>query len=174
MGTPDAIATVSYAIAGILRSSSLAVSFPGALVEVYQPRTFREPMAGGLSLYLYAVGLNSSVRNAPDPRGRPARRPPISLELHYLLTPWSPSPTIQQQLLGHALALLEATPVISGAVLNSHAPGGLSPFRPDETVSITHEQLSLDLLLKVSEVDGVTLPASMSYLVRTAIDPTPP
>ena len=174
MGTPDALSVVSLAFAGVLRTSTLTSTFPSIRVEVYQPRNFREPMSEGLSVYLYGVGLNASVRNVPDPRGRTGRRPPIALELHYLLTPWSPSPDVQQRLLGHALAFIDATAVLSGALLNSHAPGGLTPFRPDETVSLTFEHLSPELLLSVSEIDGVRLPASLACVARTGMDPVVP
>lgn len=174
MGTPDAVSVVSLAFAGALRTSTLASTFPRMRVDIYQPRNFREPMSEGLSLYLYAVGLNASVRNAPDPKSRTGRRPPIALELHYLLTPWGSSPDVQQRLLGHALAFIEATAILSGNFLNSHAPGGITPFRPDEGVSLTYEHLSPEFLLSVSEIDGVRLPPSLAYVARSGLDPVVP
>jgi hypothetical protein len=170
MATAEAIPSVGLAILGTFKSSGRFASYPRALFELYQPANFREPMAEGVSLYLYSVTENASARSARDPRGGGVTLPPMLLHLHFLLTPWSPAAQDQQRLLGAALATLHESPLLVASILNSAISGGAPVFRPDESVPVLLEPLAVGDLLHLSSFEGVRLPTSLGLLARLAID----
>lgn len=74
---------------------------------------------GGVSLWLYQVAADEFVRNAPAPvaeaaDGRPVRyrRPPLGVNLYYLLAPLTDNPVTQQELLARAMLVLHENSVV--------------------------------------------------------------
>lgn len=70
---------------------------------------------GCLSLWLYRVMENGHLRNIPveEPPGSTTRRqPPLSLDLHYLLTPFTSSAENDQILLSSSMQLLHDNPIV--------------------------------------------------------------
>lgn len=101
-------------------------------------------MVIGVSLYLYKVQVNTSRRNLPPvvaPDGK-RYRPPLPLDLHYLLTAWGTDAEVQQRLLGWAMRELENTPILPSNLLNHHIRE-VDTFRPNETVELINEAISL-------------------------------
>ena len=92
MATYHAIAAIGDAMLGILKAACPA-EFEADVPQflLYQPSDFQNPMAMGISLYLYSVSINTAVRNPPpriDSTGR-RFRPSLPIDLHYLLVPWA-------------------------------------------------------------------------------------
>lgn len=87
-----------------------------------------------LSLYLYQVVPNAHLNNRPlIPAGAGQQRyPPLSLELFYLLTPLSTSPEDNLVILGRAMQILAAHPIIRAGFLDSL----LRPNPPEVRVMI--------------------------------------
>jgi hypothetical protein len=144
LATYRAIAATGLAIRGLLESSCPAAEFPNADFELYRPNNFDSPMAIGVSLYLYKIQMNTSRRNLPpvvSPEGK-RLRPPLPLDLHYLLTAWGQTAEVQQRLLGWAMRELENTPILPSNLLN-HYVQEVDTFRPNETVELICETLSL-------------------------------
>jgi hypothetical protein len=137
------IAATSQAILGLLETAAIGGEFDGVEFSHYQAADFASPMSAGVSLYLYRLTVSAN-RNLPPrigPDGR-RRRPPIPLDLHYLLTAWAEDAIRQQRLLGFAIRALEDTPVLPAGVLNQHAPEP-DLFGPAETVELVFEAISL-------------------------------
>lgn len=144
MATYRAIAATSLAIRSLLESSCPVAEFPNAEFEIYRPNNFDSPMSMGVSLYLYRVAMNTTRRNLPPviaPDGR-RHRPPLPLDLFYLLTVWGQTAEAQQRLLGWAMRELENTPILPANLLNHHVQE-VDTFRPTEAVELICEPISL-------------------------------
>lgn len=169
MATYAAIAATSEAIVGLLRRARPKDEFTKAAFEVYQGNDFESPMNEGISLYLYRVSVNLSRRNLPPtvtPEGR-RMRPPIPLDLHYLLSAWGQSYDTQHRLIGWAIREIENTPVIPAGVLNSTGPES-DVFRPEETVEIICDPLPLPDMINLWETlkPKSNRPLSVNYVAR--------
>jgi hypothetical protein len=143
LATYRAIAATGLAICGLLKSSCPTAEFPDAKFELYRPNSFDTPMDNGISLYLYRVLVNTSRRNLPPfvaPDGK-RYRPPLPLDLFYLMTAWGTGAEVQQRLLGWAMRELENTPILPSSLLN-HYLRETDTFRPSETVELICEPLS--------------------------------
>jgi hypothetical protein len=74
---------------------------------------------GGLSLWLYRVVRNPELTNTPPTRIFPDKvgRPPLLLDLYYLITPLQEEPEADQVLLGRVMQTFHDTPVLRGTDL---------------------------------------------------------
>jgi len=144
LATYRAIAATGLAIRGLLASSCPVAEFPNAEFELYRPNNFDSPMTIGISLYLYRVHVNTARRNLPPviaPDGK-RYRPPLPLDLCYLMTAWGQTAEEQQRLLGWAMRELENTTILPSSLLN-HYVQEVDTFRPNETVELICEAISL-------------------------------
>jgi Pvc16 N-terminal domain len=174
----EAIAVTSRAILGLIEDARLA-EFERSRFRLFQSVDMdspREGFAEGISLYLYRVTFNTTRRNMPprrDPITGNRRRPPVPLDLHFLLTAWAPDAGQQQRLLGWAVRTLEDTPILPAGFLNRFAPGGQDVFEPSETVELVGETLTLQDLENIWEVAKARQQPSLGYVARqVAIDST--
>jgi Pvc16 N-terminal domain len=166
MATYPAIATMSEAVLGLLRTAAIGGEFEDAQFAHYGSASFQSPMSLGLSLYLYRVSVSANRNLAPriDPDGR-RHRPPIPLDAHFLLTAWAEDPIKQQRMLGFAIRTLEDTPIIPAGVLNQHAPEP-DVFRADETVELVFESVSVQDQSYIWEVAQTKEQPSATYVAR--------
>ena len=167
MATYQAIAAVSLALKGLLDRALPKDEFPDAAIELLQPGDYATGMAEGVSLLLYRVGINHTQRNLP-PRNAPDGtrfRPPLPVDLHYLLSAWSDDADTQQRLLGWAMRLLEDTPALPGNLINPFMPGK-PVFRADESVELVCDPLPLEQWLALWATLTPKAAASMTYIVR--------
>jgi hypothetical protein len=134
--------------------------------EHYQATNLQSPMSEGVSLYLYRVTVSAN-RNLPARTGRDGRRygPPLPLDLHYLVIPWAGDAIKQQRLLGFAARVLENTPILPAGVLNQHGPEP-DVFRPDETVELVYELVSMQDLSEVWKVAQTKEQPAATYVAR--------
>jgi len=171
MASYHAITAVGEAIIGLLKDARPA-EFETLQFALYQPADFQNPMAEGVSLYLYRVAINMSRRNQTpriDPNRRTAR-PPLPLDLHYLLIPWARTAEKQQRILGWSMRVLEDTPILSSGYLNNFGPEPTT-FFADETAELICEPLSFQEIVNIWDVFKPNLQISVSYVVRRiAID----
>jgi hypothetical protein len=143
MAIYPAIAATSDAILGVLQSAAVGGEFDGVEFAHYQASNLASPMTEGVSLYLYRVTVSAN-RNLPPQLGPDGKRyrPPIPLDLHFLVTAWAKDAIRQQRMLGFAIRTLEDTPILPAGVLNQHSPEP-NVFRPEETVELVLEQVSI-------------------------------
>jgi Pvc16 N-terminal domain len=166
LATYHAIAVISQAILGMLAEAAPKPEFAGAQFELYLARDFQNPMEEGVSLYLYRVGT-SSRRNLPSrigPQGE-RYRPPLPIDLYYLLTTWARTSAKQQRLLGWCIRELGNTPILPAGLLNHYSPEP-ETFRPQESVEFVFEPLSLQDIASLWEPLKPHLQVSASYVAR--------
>jgi len=108
-------------------------------------------MDEGISLLLYRIFQDGTNRTPPgrvQPNGKrgPTKLP---LELHFLLTAWAKSASLQHELAGWMMRTLEDNAILNASQLNSYKP---DVFFPEETVEIALAQLSTEDLFDIWDV----------------------
>jgi hypothetical protein len=108
-------------------------------------------MDEGVSLLLYRIFQDGTNRTPPgrmQPNGQigPTKLP---LELHFLLTAWAKTASLQHELAGWMMRTLEDNPILYPSLLNSYKPG---VFYPEETVEVGLAQLSTEDLFDIWDV----------------------
>src|SRR5215216_2623230 len=119
MSTFLAIAGVSRTLRRLL---STRLQQPPVDVTIAPPDTAITGMTGRrVNLYLYQVTETGFLKNQEIPgQGHPAAfgRPPLSLDLHYLVTAYGPNETNPdadldaQQILGDAMGVFHESPIV--------------------------------------------------------------
>jgi hypothetical protein len=174
MAKAQAVAAVGQTLLGLLADNIPGSEFPNARFELYQPSDFQTPMEEGVSLFLYRIEINAGLRNMPDQTGLDGivRRAPLPLDLHYLLTVWAKNVVRQQRILGLVMQTLADAPVLSADRLNNFGPEQ-DIFRPNETIELTFNSLSLQDVSNLWSAFKVSLPVSIGYIARVVgIDST--
>jgi hypothetical protein len=169
VATWNAIAATTHAILGLLeaaypRDRFGKLSFSAIHGSEY---TGDKTPPDGFTLYLYRVGINTTLRNLPPrttPDGR-RYRPSLPVDLYYLLTPWAGNVELQQRLLGWAMRQLEDTPILPAGLLNQYLAEP-NVFRADETVELVTDPLSLADYTSVWDKLKPRFQSSMSYAAR--------
>lgn len=154
--------------------------------EDYSDRRIRELIPDvGLSLLLYRVDFNKTMRASWSAVGEGDGRGHLALDLHYLITPWAANAEHQHMVLGRALQVLEATPVLGGPLLV--APALPSPAYDDEptaaaldSVQLVLEEVSTEALMRTFDSLPGDYRLSVPYVARVvridtrALRQTPP
>src|SRR5687768_12492163 len=99
MPDSNTIASVSATLVQVL-TDGLSTLSPAPVVELHDLSTSPSTASPRLTLFLFDVGEDMSVRNKPWARvpGVPQeRKPPVALLLRYMLTAWSGGPATDQQ-----------------------------------------------------------------------------
>jgi hypothetical protein len=163
----QAIAATGQTILGLLADAVPKPEFSAARFELFQVGDFQPSLEEGISLYLYRVAVNGSRRNlAPTvaPNGK-RFRPPLPLDLHYMLSAWARTAESEQRLLGFAMRTLADTPILHAGLLNHYGPE-TDIFRPAETVELILDQLTLQDLNNLWSATKISPPLSVNYVAR--------
>ncbi len=153
---------------GLLADACPRDEFPTAQFELYQLSNFQQsPMDEGVSLYLYRVAPNTTRRNLPPTVGPDGRRfrPPIPLDLFYVVSAWAQTAVKQQRLLGWTIRTFEDVPILPTGLLNNYGPEP-EIFRAGETVELTLESLSLTDWNNLWSTTKASPPLSVGYVAR--------
>lgn len=169
MATYRAIETITDVLVRLLRASYDASDFDGdpLTFDAYLRDDFDSPMARGASLFLYRVVVNGTHRMPPGrirSDGEKAR-PPLPIDLHYLVTIWAGDASMQHRIAGWIMRLFEDLSVLPYGTLGALYP---EVFQPDESAEIIIDDLSNEDLLRIWETlntNGYAL--SIPYLVRS-------
>lgn len=131
MGNLHAIRTTCEAVIALLQTNRLD---PGWEFEVYTRRNFDDPMATGVSLFLYRLEPNVIT---PAPAGRRfengQQRVQLPLDLYFILTAWSSVASTQNLLAAWMMRTLADTPLIPHSLLEATGPG---VFAQDERIEV--------------------------------------
>jgi uncharacterized protein DUF4255 len=167
MATFQAIAATGQAMLGLLADAVPKPEFANSQFELYQISNFGNPMEEGVSLYLYRIAVNGTIRNRPPVTGPDGirRKPPIPLDLHYVLSVWARSAVKQQRLLGWTIRMFEDVPILPTGLLNNYGPEP-EIFQPGETVEIILESLTLQDFNNLWSATKTALPVSVGYVAR--------
>ena len=167
VATPNAIAATGQAILALIAAGIPRDEFPSAKFELYQAKNFQSPMEEGISLSLYRVTPAGEIRNYPPriaPDGR-RYKPLLPINLHYILSSWGREALKQQRLLGTAMRILEDTPVLPAGILNQGGPED-DTFRPNETVDLIMESISVYDMGAIWDMAKPNLQPSVGYVAR--------
>jgi hypothetical protein len=169
MANYRAIGAACKAIISVLESRFRPGLFDGDGLEfaVYSTSNFATPMTTGVSLYLYHVGINMTQRRLParpDPiTGRP-RQPQLPVDLSFILTPWARDASVEHQILGWMMRVLEDTPTLGSQSLN--AVGSNPAFNDDESVEIVAGQMTNEEMFRIWDVLPGDYRLSVPYIAR--------
>lgn len=143
-----------------------------------------EPEDPRLNLFLYRVTENGYLQNQEIPeRGSPGAygHPPLSLNLHYLLTPYGNTEAASQKglfddtnaqfLLGSAMRVLHDVPIITESLVTVRPVSGRTILHESlrhefERVKLTLEPLTLEDVTKVWTALGLRYRLSAAYVVN--------
>jgi hypothetical protein len=144
MSTALGIAAVTAVIKDLLQNGVIDGTITEAVGEVLvsaQPPDRIKADAterSQLNLFMYHVVPNAAWRNVElpsrDASGRSIRNPPLALDLHYMLTAYSPVDFHAEILLGYAMQLLHETPVLTKPLIRKS-------LQPAHDVTATGETL---------------------------------
>jgi hypothetical protein len=167
MARYPAIAGTSLAILDLLRSASVETEFAGVELAHYHASNLEKPMTEGVSLWLYRITVNPqrNLRPRIDPDGT-RHAPALPLDLHYLVSAWAADPIQEQRLFGWAVRTIEDTPLLPAGVLNRHL-GERDVFRPQETVELAWQPLTLAETLDLWDCVRTKMRPSAAYIART-------
>ena len=124
--------------------------------------------ANALSIFLYRVDFDRTMRTAWSAAGFGDGRGQLALMLHFLLTPWADNAEHEQLILGRAMQAIEFTPTLSGPLL--YAPP--IPFRDEpvatatEAVSFMLEEISTEALMRIFDSLPIDYRISAPYVAR--------
>ena len=168
MASFRAVASVCEAVVRLLRDSYQPDDFNNELeFKVFVSTDFAQPIAAGVSVFLYRVfqdGVYRSPTGRIGPDGRRFRTQ-LPLDLHFLLTAWGKDASLQHAIVGWMMRTLEDNPILPATLLNAVTP---DVFHPDETVEITLSEIRTEDLFQMWEVlgpDGV-YQLSIPYVAR--------
>jgi hypothetical protein len=118
-----------------------------------------------LSVYLYRIVEDASTKNRfPVPgNGANLRKPPLTLDLFYLLTPMVGAPREQQIVLGKTMQVLYDRAILEGADLVG------SIAASNEKVRVVLNPVSLEETARVWQAMEMSYRLSVCYVVRVAL-----
>jgi hypothetical protein len=141
------------------------------LVSTSKLATFKDdPPGTTVALLLYRVSTNPDLRNASRLDPALGRRPPLSVDLHYLLSVWAESAETEHVVLAWAMAKLHETPVLDRALLADvdHDVHWL----PEDLIQLIPAELSNEDVMRIWDALEPSYRLSYSYVARVVrIDP---
>jgi hypothetical protein len=118
-------------------------------------------VAPALSVYLYRVDYNKTMRAAWAGVASQDGRSHLPLDLHFLLTPWAENANYEYRILGRVLECLEDTPILSGPLLDS-----LGNWSTQDALQICLESLSTEDVMRTFDSLPLDYKLSIPYVVR--------
>ena len=164
MATTDAIAFVADTLVAVLQQGLTGLVLPANVVLSTPDELGRfTPRQPSVTVLLYQVGVHGEMRNAPRRvlASGATQRPPLPLELHFLITPWTPLPRDAYRILGAAARTLYDRTVLGFADLL-----GPGTWAPDDTVELLLESLPVETQFDIWKPADIPYRLSLSCLAR--------
>jgi hypothetical protein len=117
--------------------------------------------APALSVFLYRVEFNKTVRAAWSGSGSQRGLAHAPLDLHFLLTPWADNAEHELRVLGRAVQCLEENPSLSGPQL--HPDGG---WAAAESIQLVPEELTVEAVMRTFDSLPTDYRLSVAYIAR--------
>ncbi|MFG3689657.1 DUF4255 domain-containing protein [Micromonospora sp. NPDC047740] len=184
MSTAYALAAVTAVLRGqlmaYLRATGASSAVGGVSVSAGPPDrvTVGNQEANQVNLFLSRVTRNPTWANlGPPPRssaGEDVAAPPLGVDLHYVASVYGHDPLTGEILLGHVLAMLHETPVLTRAVIRrSLAPEPPDPTLPapvaDSRLADQVEQLRISVTNSPGGEESFRLWSAFSAPYRTSV-----
>jgi hypothetical protein len=138
---------------------------PTVTVLLSTPDQVKEspPSPPAVTIFLYQVGICGERRNAPRSSllNGAAQRPPLPLELRFMVTPWTQEASDAYRIIGAIAQIFYDHAVWSfGELL------GDDVWAPDDTVEIVMEPLPVEQHYDIWEPTELPYRLSLTYLAR--------
>jgi hypothetical protein len=139
----------------------------------------------GLSILLYRVDFNKTMRAACSAISQADGRGHLALDLHYLLTPWADNAEHQHMIMGRAMQVLERRPMLSGPLLYEPVLPASAEYADEpqsastDSIQILLEEISTEALMRTFDSLPTDYHLSVPYVARvlridTLADPIAP
>jgi hypothetical protein len=164
LASTDAIACLGDTIVALLQDGLSGVVAP-ADVLLSTPDELKDfqPLSPSVTVFLYHVRVNAEMRNGP-PRvllNGATRRPPLPLELRFLVTPWTQETRDAYRIIGLITQLFyDRAKLGFGDLL------GAGVWEVDDTVELVMESLPVEEHFNIWEPADIPYKLSLSYLAR--------
>ena len=117
-----------------------------------------------LSLFLYRVDFNKTMRAAWSAIGHRDGDAHLPLDLHFLVTAWAENADHEYRILGRAMQCIETTPILSGPLLDP-----LTNWAPNEGIQLYLEDLSTEDVMRTFDSLPVDYKLSVPYVARIVV-----
>jgi len=118
-------------------------------------------LRNSLTLFLYRITQNEYLRSRKTPADPPHANPPLSIDLHYLLTVWADNPLAEQTAMSWAMRELQMHSVLDSSSLSPEAEWG-----PSDVVQLIPAELTSEELMRVWSLLLPKYRLSVSYIAR--------
>jgi hypothetical protein len=116
-------------------------------------------------VFFYRFDINASGRTARlSQHSDKRRKPPLPLDLFYIITPWVGNPDRQQRILGWLLQTIHDNPALPPQFLNADMEK--PSFDDTESVDLVCEPIKLQDIFTFHDTYKVRFPASMFLTVK--------
>jgi hypothetical protein len=169
LATSDAIAFLGNTLVALLEDGLAGFSPPvNVLLSTPDDVKNSPPDPPAVTIILYQVGICGERRNVPrrSLNGGFSRRPPLPLDLRFLITPWVKlkQPQDAYKIVGTIAQLFYDRAVLHSADLLSDP---IHPtWAPDDTVEIVMESLPVSDHYDIWEPTEIPYRLSLTYLAR--------
>lgn len=120
-----------------------------------------------LSFFLYRITINEHLRNRQRIGSFADHIPPLSLDLHYLVSIWATSPLTEQVVLAWTMNHLHQHPILDASSLSPE--GG---WQAGDFIHIIPAELSNEDIMRIWDALDPAYRLSVSYIARAVrIDP---
>lgn len=162
MATTDAIAFLGDTIVSILQDGLSGLVAPGDIF-LSTPDEFTDftPVQPSVTIFLYHVAINAEMRNGPRRTFNGASRPPLPLELRFLITPWTTETRDAYRITGAVSQVM-----YDHAVLTFGELLGDEVWAPDDTVELMMESIPVEEYFDIWDPSEIPYKLSLSYLAR--------
>lgn len=117
-----------------------------------------------LSLFLYRVDFNKTMRAAWAAMGHRDGEAHLPLDLHFLLTAWAENADSEYRILGRAIQCIDNLPILSGPLLDP-----LTNWAPYEGIQLYLEDLSTEDVMRTFDSLPVDYKLSVPYVARMVV-----
>lgn len=114
-----------------------------------------------LSIYLYRVDVDNTMRAAWSAVGSRDGRSHLPLELHFLLTPWAANATDEHRILGRTMQCLDSTPILSGPLLDP-----ITEWSTHEAIQVFPDTMSTEAVMRTFDSLPIDYKLSVCYGAR--------
>ena len=162
-----AITTFCEAVVRLLKSSYHPENFGDNTLD-FQVGILRDskPITSGVTLSPFRIYPNGSNRT-PSGRVNPdssRQKTKLPIDVHFLLTAWGTSPSLQLTVAGWMMRMLEDLPVLPASLLNT---ADSTVFKQDEAVELQLADLNNDELFRIWEkLTELPYQISIPYVAR--------
>lgn len=168
----ECIASVGTSLERMLTARFAEITIPGAAgtrAVLARTEDFKAAAGGpirapALSIFLYRVDFNKTMRAAWSSVGSLDGTAHLALDLHYMLTPWAKDASVEHAILGAAIQYLEMNPIMSGPLLTTS--GG---WATNEAVQLVLEDTPTEWVMRTFDSLPTDFKLSVPYLARVLV-----